>query len=160
MGNKNSGASASSVMVAFLSGMAFGAVAALLLAPQAGRESRETLFRTVRQAGDDVRDFSERATDTWDDVMNKGRDFLNEAGTVVKDAVDAGRESVQQMRVLLQKNPIRHGDVRDRHRVGGSRPTPNSVENVLRLCDGVRITRQHSDLSRLPGIARCVAGRE
>ena len=30
--------------------------------------------------------------------MHKGREFLNEAGTVVKDAVDAGRESMQQIR--------------------------------------------------------------
>ena len=32
--------------------------------------------------------------------------------------------------------------------------------NVLRLRDGVRGAGQHSDLSRLPGIAGCVAGRE
>lgn len=91
-------ASVGSVVVAFLGGLTFGAVAGLLLAPQSGRESRETLRRVARQVGDDVRDFSEKATDTWDDVMSKGREFLNEAETVVKDAVDAGRESVQQMR--------------------------------------------------------------
>lgn len=93
MGKNNS-----DVMLAFLSGMAFGAVTALLLAPQTGRESRETLFRAVRQASDNVRDLSEKATDTWDDVMSKGREFLDEAGTVVKDAVDAGREAVYQTR--------------------------------------------------------------
>ncbi len=98
MGNTNADASAGSVMLAFLSGMAFGAVTALLLAPQTGRESRETLFRTARQASDDVRDFSEKATDTWDDVMSRGREFLDEAGTVVKDAVDAGREAMHQTR--------------------------------------------------------------
>ena len=91
-------ASAGSMMVAFLGGVTCGAVAGLLLAPQSGRESRETLRRVARQVGDDVRDLSERASDTWSDVMVKGRDLLNEAETVVKDAVDAGRESVQQMR--------------------------------------------------------------
>ena len=98
MGNNHSDGSASSVVVAFLSGMAFGAVAALLLAPQAGRESRETVFRAVQRASEDVRDFSEKAADTWDDVMNQGREFLDEAGTVVKDAVNAGREAMQQTR--------------------------------------------------------------
>lgn len=98
MGKNNSDASAGGMVLAFLSGMAFGAVAALLLAPQAGRESRETLFRTVRQASDDVRDFSEKATDTWDDVVSKGREFLDEAGTVVKDAMDSGRDAMQQIR--------------------------------------------------------------
>ena len=52
----------------------------------------------ARQVGDDVRDFSEKASDSWGDVVTKGRELLNEAETVVKDAVDAGRESVQQMR--------------------------------------------------------------
>ncbi len=98
MGKNNSDASACSVMLAFLSGMAFGTVTALLLAPQTGRESRETLSRAVRQASDNVRDFSERATDTWDGVVSKGREFLDEAGTVVKDAVDAGREAMHQTR--------------------------------------------------------------
>ncbi len=96
MGNNNADAAVSSVILAFLSGLAVGSVAALLLAPQAGRESRETLFRTVRRASDDVRDFSEKATDTWGGVVDRGREFLNEAGTVVKDAIDAGREAMQQ----------------------------------------------------------------
>lgn len=91
-------ASVGSVMVAFLGGVTCGAVAGLLLAPQTGRESRETLRRVARQVGDDVRDLSEKASDTWDDVVIKGRELLNEAETVVKDAVDAGRESMQQMR--------------------------------------------------------------
>lgn len=98
MGNNHSDAAGGGVLLAFLSGMAFGAVAALLLAPQTGQESRENVLRRVRQASDDVRDFSERATDTWDDVMDKSRAFLNDAGTVVKDAMDAGREAMQQAR--------------------------------------------------------------
>ena len=91
-------ASAGGVAMAFLGGLTIGAVAGLLLAPQSGRESRETVRRVARQVGDDVRDFSEKASDSWCDVVTKGRDLLNEAETVVKDAVDAGRESVQQMR--------------------------------------------------------------
>lgn len=91
-------ASVGGVVVAFLGGLTIGAVTGLLLAPQSGRESRETVRRVARRVSDDVRDFSEKAGDTWCDVMSKGRDLLNEAETVVKDAVDAGRESVQQMR--------------------------------------------------------------
>ena len=37
------GSSSAGVLLAFLGGAAIGAVAALLLAPQAGRESREQL---------------------------------------------------------------------------------------------------------------------
>ena len=96
MGNHDSGTSAGSVLAVFLSGMTLGAMAALLLAPQTGRESREILARLARQAGEDMRDFSEQATDTWDDVVHKSRTVLNEAGDVVKEAVDAGREAMHQ----------------------------------------------------------------
>ncbi len=98
MGNYDSGASAGGVLAAFLSGMTLGAVAVLLLAPQTGRESRETLARLARQAGEDMRDFSERATDTWDDVVHKSRAVLDEAGDVVKEATDAGREAMHRSR--------------------------------------------------------------
>ena len=91
-------ASIGTVMMAFLGGMTCGAVAALLLTPQTGRESRETVRRLARRVGEDVRDISEKATETWGEVVVKGRELLNEAETVVKDAVDAGRESVQHMR--------------------------------------------------------------
>ena len=98
MGNNSSGTSAGSVLVAFLSGMALGAVTAFLLAPQTGRESRETISRVARRASDDLRDLSDKATDTWDEVVTKGREFLDEAGGIVKDAVDAGREAMHQDR--------------------------------------------------------------
>ncbi len=98
MGNNNSGTSGGGVMAAFLSGMALGAVAALLMAPQTGRESREIVARLARQAGDDMRNFSERATETWDEVSYKGREVLNEARGIVKEAVDAGREAMQPPR--------------------------------------------------------------
>ncbi len=98
MGNHDSGTSAGAVLAAFVSGVTLGAVAVLFLAPQTGRESRETFTRLARRAGEDVRGFSERATETWDDVVNKGRDVLNEAGDVVKEAVDAGRAAMNQAR--------------------------------------------------------------
>ena len=91
-------ASVGSMVVAFAGGLTCGAVVGLLLAPQSGQESRETLRRVARQVGGDVRNFSEKASDTLSDVMSKGRELLNEAETVVKDAVDVGRESMQQMR--------------------------------------------------------------
>ncbi len=98
MRNHDSGSSSGSVLAAFLSGMTLGAVAVLLLAPQTGRESRETLARMARRVSDDVRDFSEQATGTWDEVVHKGREVLNEAGDIVKDAVDAGRDAMHQTR--------------------------------------------------------------
>lgn len=98
MGNNSSGTSAGGVLVAFLSGIALGAATAFFLAPQTGRESRETISRLARRAGDDLRDLSDKATETWDEVVTKGREFLDDAGSIVKDAVDAGREAMHQDR--------------------------------------------------------------
>ena len=95
---ENNGASAGSVALAFLSGMLLGATTAFLLAPQTGRESRESLLRAARRAGDDFRDISGQANYTWDDVVSKSREFMAEASSVVKDAVDAGREAMRPLR--------------------------------------------------------------
>ena len=46
------GSSAATVLLAFLGGAALGAVAALLLAPQSGRETREQLRGYARRAED------------------------------------------------------------------------------------------------------------
>ena len=94
MGNNN-GASAGSVALAFLSGILLGAVTAFLMAPQTGRESREGLLRAARRAGDDFKDITEKATHTWDDVVGRSREFVSEASSVVKEAVDAGKEAMR-----------------------------------------------------------------
>ena len=104
MGNHDSDTSAGGALVAFLSGMTLGAVAVLLLTPKTGQESRETLARLARQAGVDMRNFSEQATDTWGDVVHKSRQALHEAGDVVKEAVDVGREAMRQARQPAPKS--------------------------------------------------------
>lgn len=96
MGNNQSGASAGSVALAFLSGALLGAVAAFLLAPQPGRESRERLVGYARRTGEDLRDLRDRATDAWDDVVTKGREFIEEASSAVKDAFEAGRDAMRR----------------------------------------------------------------
>jgi len=53
--------SAAGVLLAFLSGAALGAVAALLLAPQSGRESREQLRGYARRAEESLRDLAGEA---------------------------------------------------------------------------------------------------
>ena len=105
MGGNNSGASAGSVALAFLSGMLLGAATAVLLAPQTGRESREGLLRAARRASEDFRDISERATNTWDDVVNRSREFMSEAGSVVRDAVDAGKGAMHPIRESSRDEP-------------------------------------------------------
>ena len=98
MANNQSGASAGSVALAFLSGALLGAVTAFLLAPQPGRESRERLVGYARRTGEDLREIRDKATDAWDEVMMKGRDFIDEASSAVKEALDAGRDAMRRER--------------------------------------------------------------
>lgn len=98
MASNQSGPSAGSVALAFLSGALLGAVTAFLLAPQPGRESRERLMGYARRTGEDLREIREKATDTWDEVVSKGREFIEEASSAVKEALDAGREAMRRER--------------------------------------------------------------
>ena len=98
MANDQSGASAGSVALAFLSGALLGAVAAFLYAPQPGRESRERLAGYARRTGEDLRDIRDKATDAWEDVVVKGREFIDEASSAVKEAIDAGRDAMRRER--------------------------------------------------------------
>ena len=102
----NNGASAGSVALAFLSGILLGATTAFLLAPQTGRESRESLLRAAKRASDDFRDISERAIDTWDDVVSKSQEFMSEASSVARDAVDAGKEAMRPLRDPSRDDPV------------------------------------------------------
>lgn len=49
----------------FLGGAAVGAIAALLLAPQAGRESRRQLNEYGRRTGETIRDWATAASDQF-----------------------------------------------------------------------------------------------
>lgn len=108
MADDNGGASAGSVALAFLSGLLLGAAAAVLLAPQSGSESRERLLRAVRRTGDELRDFTERAGGAWEDVLSKGREFMSEASSIVRDAVEAGREAMRHEPGSESRDPYSH----------------------------------------------------
>ncbi|RMH08604.1 MAG: YtxH domain-containing protein [Nitrospirae bacterium] len=98
MATNDSHVSAGSVALAFLSGVLLGAATAFLLAPQTGRESREGLLRAARRAGEDLRELTEKATETWNEVLTKGREFISEASSTMREAVEAGREAMQRER--------------------------------------------------------------
>lgn len=86
------------VLLAFLSGAAMGAVAALLLAPQSGDESRDQLRRYARRAESDLRDLAGRAGEAFEDVVDQGKDFVETKRSVLREAFDAGREAMRRER--------------------------------------------------------------
>ena len=96
------GLSSAGVFLAFLSGAAFGAVAALLLAPQTGRESREQLRGYARRAEGNLRDLAGRAGDALEEVVEEGKEFADSKKAVLREAFEAGREAMQRERDRLR----------------------------------------------------------
>lgn len=104
----NRGTSAA-VLLAFLSGAAMGAVAALLLAPQSGDESRDQLRRYARRAENDLRDLAGRAGEAFEDVVDQGKDFVDTKRSVLREAFDAGREAMRRERGRVQDEGVERG---------------------------------------------------
>ncbi|BCA53956.1 conserved exported protein of unknown function [Nitrospira sp. KM1] len=77
------------ILLAFLSGAALGSVAALLLAPQSGEDSREQLTDYARRMGDDVESASGRARETFTDMVNQGKETLQETGQKLREGSKA-----------------------------------------------------------------------
>jgi len=84
------------VILAFLTGAAVGAVAALLLAPQTGQESRDQLRGYARRAETNLREVADRAGEAVDEAVEKGREFFKEKKTVLNEAFEAGREAMKR----------------------------------------------------------------
>ena len=91
-------------VTAFIAGLALGAVAALLLAPQSGAATRREIARYGKRArraaerfAGDVRDRTEEAYDRARSEMRRGaramRDAADDVVDGVKLRVDAGREA-------------------------------------------------------------------
>mgnify|MGYP000930804349 FL=1 len=99
----NQGPSSAAVLLGFLSGAALGAVAAILLAPRTGQESREMLRGYARRAEDGLRDLVGEAGERFEGAVEEGRDLNKKKKTVLRDAFDAGREAMRREREHFTK---------------------------------------------------------
>ncbi|MBK9307943.1 MAG: YtxH domain-containing protein [Nitrospira sp.] len=77
----------------FLAGALIGGGVALLLAPQRGAELRGMLSDYASRASDDLMD---KAEETWDAAVERGRDYYNKGEEVVQDAGRSASEFAQQ----------------------------------------------------------------
>jgi gas vesicle protein len=94
--------SSSAVVLAFLSGAALGAVAALLLAPESGPDSRDRVRRYARRAEDNLRDLAGRAGEVYEEVVGQGKDYVESKKSAFREAFEAGREAMKQERDRLR----------------------------------------------------------
>lgn len=94
----NRACSLGAVGVAFVTGGLLGAAAALLLAPQSGRQSQEQLRGYARRAEESVHELADEATDIVGEALDKGREFIKDKQAVLSEAVEAGRTAMHRER--------------------------------------------------------------
>lgn len=102
---RDEGYSSGSMFLSFLLGGVVGAGLALLLAPQSGMETRQK----IRDMADDVKDkateYADQTKHKVTSYVDKGKDFYGEKKTLVRSAVDAGREAYDKEKERLSKEP-------------------------------------------------------
>src|SRR5574341_2029478 len=98
------GFSAASVALSFILGGALGACAALLLAPEPGRKTRERLREFAGEARERALDAAEDVRDRVEEVIDQGKNLLEEKRGVLTAAYEAGRDAFHREREHLQ-NP-------------------------------------------------------
>lgn len=98
------GSSAAGVLLAFLSGASIGAIAALLLAPQSGRESRKQLRGYARRAEDNLHELAGRASEVIEEAVGEGQEFLESKKSMLREAFEAGREAMRRERDRMTGN--------------------------------------------------------
>jgi gas vesicle protein len=100
---REDGYSSGSMFLSFLLGGVVGAGLALLLAPQSGPETREK----IRGFADDVKNKTTHYIDDTKEKVSsyadKGKDYFEEKKTLVKSAVEAGREAYDKEKEKLSK---------------------------------------------------------
>jgi len=83
--------SSATVVLAFLTGAAIGAIAALMLAPQSGEDTQRQLRGYARKAKKELRGVAGKADDAWEDVIEQGREFFKEKKPILNKAFKAIR---------------------------------------------------------------------
>jgi len=97
------GVSAGAVLLAFLSGAALGAIAAVWLAPQVSEQTREQLRGYARRTEKGLRELAETAGETFEKAVEKGRGVIAEKKSVLTEAFEAGREAMRRERERLSR---------------------------------------------------------
>ncbi|MBC7840678.1 MAG: YtxH domain-containing protein [Gemmatimonadaceae bacterium] len=97
-------------MSAFLLGAAIGAGLALIFAPQSGEETRQSIKRGAKKAGDATKRAGEKVTDALalakadlESRIDTARSSIDLKKVQVSRAVDAGREAARAAREDLER---------------------------------------------------------
>jgi gas vesicle protein len=96
MANQDAKCSPETIILAFLGGAIGGVVAGILLAPKSGEETRRELKGQVRRTEEEIIEKAKEARAALDEVIERGKNFVDERREDVEAAVKAGREAVKE----------------------------------------------------------------
>jgi gas vesicle protein len=95
----------SGTLSAFIAGALVGAGIALLLTPNSGSQMRGLLRDYASRAKDELDEAVELGTDAWnnardcgEELIEKGKNTLREAGRQAKGLAEAGRKAVNEIK--------------------------------------------------------------
>ena len=96
MANQDAKCSPETVLLAFLGGAIGGMMAGILLAPKSGEETRQTMKGYARKTEEEVIEKAKEARAALDEVIERGKHFVEEKRADVEAAVKAGREAMKE----------------------------------------------------------------
>jgi len=103
MRHDEEGYGASSIFLSFLLGGLLGAGAALLLAPKAGRETRQRIRELAEEVKDKTGEYVEQTKSRVSSAFDKGKGFVQDQKTVITTAIEAGKEAYEKEKERLAK---------------------------------------------------------
>jgi gas vesicle protein len=96
MTDQDAKCSPETVVLAFLGGAIGGMIAGILLAPRSGEETRRELKGYARKTEEELIEKAKEARAALDEVIERGKHFVDERRADVEAAVKAGREAMKE----------------------------------------------------------------
>jgi len=79
-----------------LLGASIGAVAALLLAPRSGEETRKMLMSKAREGADTMTTRTEQVKEKTSEYLDRGKELVQHQRESLNAAIDAGKKAYQE----------------------------------------------------------------
>jgi gas vesicle protein len=96
MANQDGKCSPETVMLAFLGGAIGGMMAGILLAPKSGEETRREISGYARRKEEEIIEKAKEARAALDEVIERGKHFVEERRADVEAALQAGRDAMKE----------------------------------------------------------------
>ncbi len=100
---ESGGFNAGTVLLSFFIGGLVGAGVALLVAPRAGKETREKIKELMDEAKEKAETYVEQIKETAASVVEKGKELIDEQKAVITTAVEAGKEAFEKEKKKVTK---------------------------------------------------------